>query len=452
MSDDAHDALARTAQLLRMDVFGNDPARDGTIVDGLRATTVRLVGDRRNLTSYAGQTAFITLHNLIAMLGVQIEINVPAVEIIGHQPPLRPGDLGDALRDYTDDLIPGGSSAPAPTADLTIALGDSPAPGTHFRISGAGCRAAVTPAAHLATAWTGDEIVGALAAAAAGSIEAVRAAMPTIATMLNVPVPTSPAWSSIYDRTVHLNLDSFRPPPDVELGAVDVLSGGAITNAAMYTILRADVLRQAELRVIEPDIAELSNLNRYALLRRSLLQQPKTAVLADYATNRVSIIGAPVMLDDDTANTLKPFASHMLVGVDDIPSRWTAQRNMPHGWVYVGASSHDYVLVSAHPPDGPCAGCTHPKDEPARGTIPTISFASFWAGFLLALKLLRSLAQDRDDRVSTAMHIWPLGLDNPRGIDQREQGPTPACPVTCAASVRARTKETTHNPSRQRGR
>jgi hypothetical protein len=51
------------------------------------------------------------------------------------------------------------------------------------------------------------------------------------------------------------------------------------------------------------------------------------------------------------------------------------------------ASSHDFVLVSAHPPGSACAGCAPPRDEDITGEIPTISFASLWAGLILAIEL-----------------------------------------------------------------
>lgn len=87
------------------------------------------------------------------------------------------------------------------------------------------------------------------------------------------------------------------------------------------------------------------------------------------------------------------FADQVVVGVDDIPSRWFVQRNAP-GWIGVGATSHDYVLVSEHLPVHPCAGCAHPEDDPSDGTIPTIGFVSLWAGVVLTLRLLGPRRQE----------------------------------------------------------
>jgi hypothetical protein len=92
-----------------------------------------------------------------------------------------------------------------------------------------------------------------------------------------------------------------------------------------------------------------------------------------------------------TAPYLAPLAPRLLIGVDHIPSRWAAQSADP-GWVCVGASSHDYVLVSAHPSGEPCAGCVHPRDEAAAGEIPIISFVSFWVGLIQALELVAHAA------------------------------------------------------------
>ena len=50
MADDIYTALTRTALLLERDVFG--PGADHwAIIDGLRATTVRIIADRHNIDS-----------------------------------------------------------------------------------------------------------------------------------------------------------------------------------------------------------------------------------------------------------------------------------------------------------------------------------------------------------------------------------------------------------------
>ena len=102
----------------------------------------------------------------------------------------------------------------------------------------------------------------------------------------------------------------------------------------------------------------------------------------------------------------------------------------------VGATSHFFVLSSAHPADRPCAGCTHPKDDREIGEIPTISFVSFWAGLMQALELVHETVVG-SKTVTTVTNLWPLGLGGKFGIHPQVQLPLAACPVQCRASAAA---------------
>jgi hypothetical protein len=89
---DIYQALARTALLIDLDVFG--PGADHhRIIDGLRATTARIITDRANVGSPAGQTALVTLYAQLAMLGLQIDLDIPGAPLLVPQPPLHAGDL-----------------------------------------------------------------------------------------------------------------------------------------------------------------------------------------------------------------------------------------------------------------------------------------------------------------------------------------------------------------------
>src|SRR6266540_2581581 len=60
--------------------------------------------------------------------GLRIDLDVATVGLLAEQPPLRGGELVPGLLDYSDDLLPDGSSPPAATPDVAFALGDTPAP------------------------------------------------------------------------------------------------------------------------------------------------------------------------------------------------------------------------------------------------------------------------------------------------------------------------------------
>ena len=74
---DIYQALARTALLIELDIFGPG-AGHHAIIDGLRDTTARIITDRANIDTPAGQTALVTLYALLAMQGLRIDPDVPA--------------------------------------------------------------------------------------------------------------------------------------------------------------------------------------------------------------------------------------------------------------------------------------------------------------------------------------------------------------------------------------
>lgn len=432
MNDDGiYQALARTALLIDLDIVG--PGADHRrIVDGLRATTARIIADRANLGSPAGQTALVTLYAQLAMMGLQIDLDIPTTRLLTSQPPLHGSDLAASLLDYSADLLPGGSSRPSSKPDVTFTVGDTPGPADAVRVSGTGWTAAVSRS-QPGPRWRGADPAGAMAAAAAAAPEGLRAAVPRIAAHLERPIPTDPRWHLQPDRYIELDLRRYRMDDPAALGDVDVISGGAITNAALYALLRIPAVTAA-IRVIEPELLDLPNLNRYALARRSMTGWPKIHALASFQTPSIHITGTSQTFSEATASGLLPLAPRLLVGVDHIPSRWAAQQAAPAGWLCVGSSSHDFVLVSAHPAGSACAGCVHTRDDEHTGDIPTISFVSFWAGLIQALELIAHAAGRSPDWTS-ATHVWPFGLHNPRGIHQFTQHPVVGCPVGCHASA-----------------
>jgi hypothetical protein len=143
-------------------------------------------------------------------------------------------------------------------------------------------------------------------------------------------------------------------------------------------------------RVIEPDTADTGNLNRYMLLRRSRLKEHKARDLAAIlAGSGLTIEAVPKRYEPD--RLLLPLAASVLVGVDDIPTRWLVQRAGPD-WLGVGATTHWSAMASFHMQGLGCAECLHPTDDPGNAPIPTVAFVSFWAGLLTASYFLRHRA------------------------------------------------------------
>lgn len=424
-------ALDRTVRLINMDLFAGNASTE-QIVDGLLGTTIRLRANTANLSSASGQTALCAIFGQIAMMGIGIDLDIPEMPVLIPQPPLQGDELRAALLDYASDLIPGmRCGVGLGDSDMSFVLGDGITTGSNvIRVTGTDWSCAVGPADEIPPhRWDGDWPVGALLAAAATAAEALRAALQRIA--LATGHRLSAEFDSRPGRPVRLDLsDRAVPRAPLDLDRVDAISGGAITNATIYALLRIPEL-SARLRVIEPETLDLTNLNRYPLARRSDRKQPKVRVLEGYSQRSFTISGEEAAFDDSWKDLFGSLAPRVLVGADQIPVRWAVQQVAPQ-WLQVSGTSHFFTIASSHHPDGPCAGCAHPVDEYGTEPIPTISFVSLWAGILQAMDLLTE-ASGRPTAGRYTM-CYPFGLSGARPILCGALDAVVHCPVRCPAS------------------
>jgi hypothetical protein len=418
-------ALDRTVLLVRADLFPRASLNE--VVDALTGITVRIAADREVVSSRAGQTALVASALSAARSGADVRLDVPSVRLPGPQPPITAGaDLASGLDDLLGDLVrPADHERNLGPADLTVVLGS---PSGRFEgevVYLSGDDASATLAGHEGGTWRGGGPFGGLLAGPLVGAHAFRLAMRKLAEVHGLPACEHDLAMSPEARLVVPAL----PSGPIDLGRVDMISGGAMNNAAMAALLRVDDLR-ADLRVFDHDIAAESNLNRYWLLRRSQIGLIKVDLLERFATDSITIKGVPERYDEALAADVE-LAERIVVGVDHVPSRWLAQRNAP-GWVGVGATSHFEAVVSGHAPGAPCAGCLHPHDEHDDGDIPTVSFVSEIAGALLAHRLLCASAAGED---GSALVIWPFALGPEHGVLRMGQTARVDCPVPCAAAV-----------------
>lgn len=423
------EALKRTALLVRQDIYPE--LDDATIVAALTGTRVCLRADEANLATAGGQTALVTCALMCAQLGVELILDFPETPMLAPQPPLVGAELRAAITEATADVI-----TPARLGDggdMTILLGDTQsrkgAPSA-LRLSGGDWRYTLQPATRPAQRWSGDLPFGPAYAAVAASAEVFRYVLSHLgAATGRTPLPEHPL---ILGRPVDINLT---PLASVRhLGSVDIISAGALSTNALYLLLRIPSL-QGLLRVIDDDLAALSNLNRYLLLHRQGLGQRKANWLASFTSDILTIEPLPLRLTDETIPSMLPLAEKVLVGVDHIPSRWLAQQHAPE-WLGVAATSHFLVVVSEHSPESPCAACLHPRDdEGGTDDIPTVSFVSAFAGFTAGYRLLRRAAgQGRHEGSEVD---YPFNLSGSRPLVPLPLAAEPHCPRSCAASRRA---------------
>jgi hypothetical protein len=420
------DGLDRTLLLMR-DEVGND-LPDDVLVDALTTTSVALVGDAANLASHTAQTAFVTAAILMARSAHRVFIVAPDITLVGPQPPLPPGSLIDGLIFVGRDMLPEIEftiGSPQGEVDLAAAFGDTPialAARRRIRLSANPWAGMIEPEnspRRWPDAWwpAGGLVAGGLAAG-----EAFKAAILKL-----LPHALNPSMmAAVFAETDQITFALAPPgtPFAPDFGDVDFVSGGAINSSALYAIARIPAVRMRG-RVIEPDDYDISNLNRYPLMFRSHVGHGKAATLTGLLGGGISL--EPVPDRYYTGSPVEPLAPNIVVGVDDIPSRWAVQRTWPDGLV-VGATTHWSSMASFHEKSLGCAQCLHPDDDPSNAPIPTVACVSFFAGLLTFGYLARQAAGCPIPATEQQTFLTPFRLEN------RYIAPVPVrpgCP-TCA--------------------
>jgi hypothetical protein len=391
--DDRLIVLDRTVRLLAEYVAGS-PRQ---IAAELARTSVVLRAARSIALAGPGQAALATLVNLLVRTGMQVRLDLPT---LASASALLPAGLPDGLIAMGSDVFGGSVDlARARSADLAILLGDVGPPRAK-RIMWL-----------RADEWTGGfsgrrgdfsprDAVAALEPASMAAAECIRFAL----RRFEPCSPTAAAWLAPIPEAF-LPSARLRSGP-IDLGDVDVVSGGAITNSVLWTFAaRGDV--HGRLRIFDDGRYEITNLNRYLWLARgrALSGEMKVEHLASLAIAGLDIEGVGRRFEPADHVTAR---KRILVGADDIEVRHRAQDCDPD-WLGIGATSHDEARVTEHIRGGPCARCAHPTlNQPDDTPIPTIAPVSFAAGLRLAVALLAHAAGEPNPPAERYATHWPL--------------------------------------------
>jgi hypothetical protein len=392
MNSPLRESLDRTLLLMRDEL--REDTEDLDLLTALTSTEVLLVGDVENLSSHAAQCAFVTAALLMARSGHRVYVIAPDIPLIERQPPLNRGTLLRSLIELGNDLLPGiafSATPPRNIVDVCVTFGDSRPPhnARHSIALNASEWSAYLGALHGASRWRERHWpLGSLAAGALAAGEVFKIAMHRLRRFARAPAN----FDKLFALNQDFRFDLARPetPQATDLGAFDCVSGGAITNAALFCLLRIPRL-SGTTRVIEDTSSDYSNLNRYALLRCSDVFGSKAETLLRLDTGNLKLEAATVRYDERSVAALAPLAPRVLVGVDHIPTRWLVQQMQPR-WLGIGATTHWNAMTSFHEEGRACARCLHPRDDDNDARIPTVAFVSFWSGLLLAAYLTRSAA------------------------------------------------------------
>jgi hypothetical protein len=384
------ECLDRTFLLMRDEV--TDDVSDETLFTALHSTDVVLTGNAENLSSHAAQCALVTSALLMARSAHRVYLDVPDLPLAGRQPPLKLGTLVSSLIDVSRDLVPGvefSVGAPQRAVDLGVVFGDSTprfVARASFAVNASAWSAYLHPLSR-ASRWRERRWpFGGLAVSALVAGEAFKISMRKLRRFARVPAMFDKMFAPT--REIRFDLAPPEAPRTAGLGNFDFVSGGAIANVVLFCLGRIpDVTGNG--RIVEDSVSDHSNLNRYSLLRRSQISARKVNTLLEVDLGELRLTSAPVRLDQQSVGELLPLAQRVLVGVDHIPTRWFVQRLQPT-WLGVGATTHWNAMASFHTRELACAGCLHPRDDPADTPIPTAAFVSFWSGLLLAAHFVRS--------------------------------------------------------------
>jgi hypothetical protein len=432
----AIEALSRTLLLCR-DFVSREEATDEAIVEAFTTTVVTIVADADNLRTAAAQSAVVALAGQVLGYGCRLRLVMPEVPVVGHQPPLRSRELREGLIDLAQDLIPGGGAEVVEHPefnDFVFIIGNTRCAtvnGQTWRLGGTRWSGVVARPTAAIPVWPDAFPLGALAAATCAAAEPFKGAVIRLLSLSGQALRHEELFPLTHCEIRLGSEDLLRDP--VALGDLDIVSGGAIANGALHGLLRIPQL-SGRIRVFEPEHLDLSNLNRYVLARLSQVGMLKIDVLSRWQRSDLSIQGHALRLDQASIDDVAPLARRVLVGTDDIPSRWFVQRQLPD-WLSVGATAHFHVVASEHRLDESCVGCLHPEDDDVNAPIATVSFVSYWAGLILVARLARFLAGDRFAPSRQALELGALRTDAAHGLWWHPVQRNRKCPVRCSTSL-----------------
>ncbi len=426
--------LGRTILLCRD--YVSDEVSDASICQSLQSVHVLCVADAANLSSHSGQSCLTTVVSLLTRMGMQVALAIPEVSMIRRQPPFQGTGLRESLLASSDKLISGAtvrqpSSKDKP--DLVFVLGDSAREERScptWRLSGSEWYGAITQGAAAASRWTAEWPIGAMTSAVLAASEAFKYVMRRLPLRNyedHIFFEPSPACNWDFGSAAI-------PERDLDIAEIDIVSAGAITQAALYVLLRVPNLRMKG-RIFDNDVTAVTNFNRNMLSLVSDVGSEKVRLVAAHCSRNFQFTPIPRRFTVKECGA-RELAGYVLVGVDDIPSRWQVQQ-CTSGVLIVSGTSHFSISSSSHAPDMPCCGCQHPVDDLGGPMpIPTVSFISFWAGLAMAVRLIRhivELAYPVDQQ-----HLWltPLRMDQPHSAWWSPTVPIADCPVGCVSSRR----------------
>ena len=157
-------------------------------------------------------------------------------------------------------------------------------------------------------------------------------------------------------------------------GQTALIGAGAIGNAAVWALARAPI--EGTLQIVNPEMIELSNLQRYVLATRADEAAPKASLASEQLTNCLTGVAHPVALAEFLSDEGYRW-ERMLLALDSARNRRSAQASLRAGSPMPGPQPGD-LGVSVHPSfdsDGVCVSCLYLQDQKMRSEDELIAEA-----------------------------------------------------------------------------
>lgn len=248
--------------------------------------------------------------------------------------------------------------------------------------------------------WIGDNPnpIGAYTAASLGVAEIFKTIMSKLS--MRNRFATTPSGSYVFSTLDYgfrnNKLGGIKLSKTAQIGSLHMISMGAINSAVLYTLSSIPEI-QVKASVVEPQICDISNLNRYLLLtaEEAIQGVSKCSIAQKIAKHLLEIEVYPESYEDYRRRLQSPIDT-ALIGVDNDETRWHIQEDLP-GFLLCGGTELYQVRISRHvyPFEEACLGCIYTKRNLATFTaqtepVPSISFVSALAGILMAGELLKA--------------------------------------------------------------
>ncbi len=212
---------------------------------------------------------------------------------------------------------------------------------------------------------------------------------------------------------------------------VVIVGAGGLGSTSAETLVRMGL---GHVRVIDPDVVELSNLHRGRAYGDSDVGRPKVQVLAERLTG---LIEGPTIepvcqrLVPDNALELLKGADVVLDGLDNMEDRYLVndaclELDLP--WVYGGVVATG-GLVAPFMPGGPCLRCLFPE-PPANGTLPTTATAGIHPSLPALVSSVQVAQASRivlGQEVSASLLAMDMWSDDWRTVSLSRRQDCPAC-------------------------